>query len=66
MILSAIVPVIFGTLLLLTGFGVLPRRVNKPEEYEIWKKKFGMFLKILGSLLLLSGLFFLFVQVTKL
>ncbi len=54
--LTGLIPIIGGIYGLLLAQGVLPRKTNKPEEWAVWRRKFGGFYMIAGPLLILLGI----------
>ncbi len=58
--LKGLIPIIGGIYALLLAQGVLPRKTNKPEEWALWRRKFGGFIMVAGPLLILFGIAQLF------
>jgi len=54
--LQGLIPILGGIYGYLLANGTLPRNPKKPEEMEIWRKKFGPMMKILGPVLVLFGI----------
>jgi hypothetical protein len=52
---NGLVPLVVGTYMTLVACGYLPKRPKDPEKLELWRKKFGPLMKMLGPLVVLSG-----------
>ncbi len=44
-----------GIYMYLMASGVLPKKPKNPEKMELWRKKYGKFLKIAGPIVTLTG-----------
>jgi len=53
--LTGLIPIAGGIYALLAVFRVIPLSKN-PEDNELWLRKFGLMMKILGPLAILFGL----------
>lgn len=61
-LIVAISMLLSGLLITLIGFDIIKLKAKKPEDEErmiIWRKKFGMFFKIGGIVILIIGVFLL-------
>jgi len=54
--LQGLIPIFGGIYGYLLANGTLPKQPKKPEEMELWRKKFGPMMKVLGPLLVGFGL----------
>lgn len=54
--LQGLIPVLGGIYGYLLANGTLPKNPKKPVEMEVWRKKFGPMMKILGPLLVFFGI----------
>lgn len=52
---SGLIPIALGTYVLLGAFRVVPVSKNQ-EKNELWLRKFGRLMKVLGPILILGGL----------
>jgi hypothetical protein len=52
---SGLIPIVCGIYVLLASFRILEVSKN-PEANELWLRKFGPMMKILGPIIILSGL----------
>jgi hypothetical protein len=57
--LSGLIPIALGIYALLAVFRVIPLSKN-PEANELWLRKFGRMMKILGPIILIGGFLQLF------
>ena len=62
---NGIIPVIGGIYVTLLAHGYLPRKPRDPERLALWRKKFGRMMKILGPILIVSGLVTLILNFSK-
>lgn len=56
-------PILFGAYFVLLGFGYLPRKPT--EKQQLWKKKHGLTVGVIGSCMLFFGAIFLFSNLFK-
>lgn len=54
--LDGLIPIFGGIYGYLLANGTLPRVPKKPEEMEIWRKKFGPMMKIAGPIIVFFGI----------
>ena len=54
--LEGLIPIIGGVYGYLLAVGVLPRNAKNDVRMELWRKKFGRLMKILGPILVVFGL----------
>ncbi len=54
--LQGLIPLLCGTYLLLLGTGVLPRNPKDPEKMALWRRKFGLLIKIIGPIIIVFGI----------
>jgi hypothetical protein len=47
--------IVLGGYFLLLGFGALPTKPKDMEAQELWRKKFGPAMKVIGVIILLAG-----------
>jgi hypothetical protein len=57
--LEGLIPLLAGVYCLLVVFGVV-RASKNPESNEVWLRKYGTLMKILGPIMILFGLAELF------
>ena len=53
---GGIIPLIGGIYGLLLAYGVLPQNPKDPERMELWRRKFGAAMKVLGPMLIVVGI----------
>jgi hypothetical protein len=56
-------PIFFGAWFVLLGFGFLPRKPN--EKQQLWRKRHGLTVGVLGSCLFFFGAIFLLINLFK-
>jgi hypothetical protein len=54
--LDGLIPMLGGIYGLLLAYRVVPRHPKDPEKMELWLRKFGKLIKILGLVLIAFGL----------
>ena len=54
--LSALIPIVGGIYFFLMGIGVLPRNPTDPEKLELWRRKFGPAMKLIGPAVCIFGI----------
>jgi hypothetical protein len=57
---SGLIPLIGGIYGYLLATGYLPKNPKDPEKMELWRKKFGGMMKILGPIVAISGVLEIF------
>lgn len=53
---SGLIPVFGGVYSLLMAYRIIPRKPKDPERMELWHRKFGTMMKVLGPMLIGFGL----------
>ncbi len=53
---TGLIPLLGGVYGLLLAYRVLPRQPKDPEKLELWHRKFGPMMKVLGPALIVFGL----------
>ncbi len=51
-----LITILGGLYLTLLAYRIIPKKPKDPEKFELWHKKFGKLLKILGPFLILWGI----------
>jgi len=59
------VTILLGVYITLIGFRVISASKKQDEKYEEWLKKWGLFLKIGGPVLILAGILQIVMRVMK-
>lgn len=54
--LRGLIPLLGGIYVFLLATGVLPRNPKNVEMMALWRRKFGLLIKILAPLLVVSGI----------
>src|SRR5689334_19400298 len=52
---NGIIPLFGGIYATLLAFGYLPRRSKNPEKLAVWMKRWGPIIRVLGPVVILSG-----------
>lgn len=55
--LQGIIPIVGGVYGYLLATGALPKNPRDPEKMNLWRKKFGPMMKIIGPILVIVGIF---------
>lgn len=59
-IIRGMVMIFGGVYSYLLAIGALPKNPKDPEKMDLWRKKFGKFMKIAGPLMVIFGILALF------
>jgi hypothetical protein len=54
--MKGLIPILGGVYGLLLATGVLPLKPKNPEKMELWRRKFGGTMIVLGPILIIFGL----------
>jgi hypothetical protein len=53
--LQGLIPILGGIYALVLAQGVLPLRTKDPEKLALWRRKFGGMIRVVGPLVIFSG-----------
>jgi hypothetical protein len=55
-LVEGLIPILGGAFVLLMARGLLPRKPKDPERMELWRRKYGRTMTVVGAFLIVFGL----------